>query len=132
MWCQSAMSPSSSLYLQSELKNTRGLRLGDLPESGRVHVVNRQHQVDVVGHVEGLGAELQHRLFAECNILAERSVQRAIGWTIIAVALLVAELARVRDRIEPLKCRRRDPLRDPVRRSLVRVTDDIGTVAEHP
>jgi hypothetical protein len=44
--------------LQGELKDTRGLRLSDLPEGRRVHVENGRDQVDMVCHVEGFRPEL--------------------------------------------------------------------------
>jgi hypothetical protein len=53
-----AIGLGSALYLQSELKDTRGLRLCDLPESRRVHIENGRNQVDMVGHVEGFSPEL--------------------------------------------------------------------------
>jgi hypothetical protein len=53
-----AISTASALELQSELKDTRGLRLSDLPEGRRVHVENGRDQVGMVCHVEGFSPEL--------------------------------------------------------------------------
>jgi hypothetical protein len=53
-----SLEAGSSYKLQSELKDTRGLRLSDLPEGRRVHVENGRDQVDMVCHVEGFSPEL--------------------------------------------------------------------------
>jgi hypothetical protein len=52
------MRAASALQLQSELKDTRGLRLSDLPEGRRVDVENGRDQVGMVCHVEGFSPEL--------------------------------------------------------------------------
>ena len=48
----------SPYKLQGELKDTRCLRLSDLPEDRRVHVEYGRDQVDMVCHVEGFSPEL--------------------------------------------------------------------------
>ena len=104
------------------------MSLRDLPEGGRVHIEDGGYQVDVVRRVEGLSPELDSCLLTDREAFVERSIQAAIARAIDAVAPLVAELPGVRNRIEPLKCRRRYPLRHLVRCSLIRVTGDIGPV----
>jgi hypothetical protein len=48
----------SPYKLQGELKDTRGLRLSDLPEGRRVDVEYGRDQVGMVCHVEGFSPEL--------------------------------------------------------------------------
>lgn len=65
------MGAASALQLQSELKDTRGLRLSDLSECRRVHVEYRRDQIDVVCKVEGLSPELNFCLLVEGEVLVE-------------------------------------------------------------
>jgi hypothetical protein len=66
-----SLEAGSPYKLQGELKDTRGLRLRDLPEGRRVHVENGWDQVDMVCHVEGFRPELHSRLFSYRKALVE-------------------------------------------------------------
>lgn len=66
-----ALEAGSSYKFQSELKDTRGLRLRDLPEGRRVHVEYGWNQVDMVCHVEGLCPELNFCTLIEGEALVE-------------------------------------------------------------
>ncbi len=69
--CHVAFGSGSALYLYGELEDTRGLRLSDLPEGGRVHVENGRNEVGMVRNIEGFSPELHFCLVAERKALVK-------------------------------------------------------------
>ena len=111
--------------LQRELHQPRRPGREDAAEVRRVEVGHRQAEVDVVEHVEHLGAELQPRVAAT----AAKSRTSDTSTLVIAgpardVAAGVAELAGLRLDVEPLERGAADPRVDRVRPG-VRIADQV-------
>src|SRR5690606_28213628 len=87
--------------LQRELQQPRRAGRQDAPEVRRVEVRDRQAEVRVVEDVERLGTELEPDVAVEREVPHERQVDVHVRGPARDVPARVAELARLRQRIEP-------------------------------
>ena len=117
--------------LERELKEPRRGSLENLPELRGRDIVLRQEEIGVVRYVETFGAELESDLLANREIPKDGEIDIRHPGTADDVPALVAELARLRHRIEPLKCRAADPLIWRMRPS-IGIGNQVGTARIEP
>src|SRR6267154_4647898 len=124
---------------QGELHQPSRRRSLNLPEIRRIQIVYRKSETRAIENVKKFAAELNRPAFGHAEIFQRGKIPLLESCTLRDISSRVAELPRLRNRIEPLTSARTDPavscsrdedwtIRVRLAGALGEITDQVGPV----